>query len=128
MDDSLQELMASLPWWGLALAVVVCLAVLGKGADWLVKEAVSLSEKSGIPKVIIGATIVSLGTTVPEAAVSTPLKWSEVTHKLDIRKHTIRSVPKRMKRLEGGDPLVGVLDDKPDLAGALDRLSRRSLE
>ena len=70
MDDSLQELMASLPWWGLALAVVVCLAVLGKGADWLVKEAVSLSEKSGIPKVIIGATIVSLGTTVPEAAVS----------------------------------------------------------
>ena len=65
---------------------------------------------------------------VPEAAVSTPLRWSEVTNKLDIRKHTIRSVPKRMKRLEGGDPLVGVLDDKPDLAGALDRLSRRSLE
>ena len=65
---------------------------------------------------------------VPEAAVSTPLRWSEVTNKLDIRKHTIRSVPKRMKRLEGGDPLLGVLNDKPDLAGALERLARRSVE
>lgn len=64
---------------------------------------------------------------VPEAAVSTPLKWSEVTSKLDIRKHTLRSVPARMKRLRGGDPLAGVLDDKPDLGRALERLGRRSV-
>ena len=63
---------------------------------------------------------------VPEAAVSTPLKWSEVTQRLDIRKHTIRTVPARMKRLKGGDPFLGVLKDRPDLIGALGRLARRT--
>jgi cation:H+ antiporter len=57
-------------WPKLILLIGGSIAVLGKSADWLVEEAVTLSEKSGIPKVIIGATIVSLGTTVPEAAVS----------------------------------------------------------
>ena len=57
--------------WSLLLIVIaVAIAALGKSADWLVEEAVTLSEKSGIPKVVIGATIVSLGTTVPETAVS----------------------------------------------------------
>lgn len=57
--------------WVFLLGVVAfAIAALGKSADWLVEEAVTLSEKSGIPKVVIGATIVSLGTTVPETAVS----------------------------------------------------------
>jgi cation:H+ antiporter len=43
---------------------------LGKGADILVDQAVVLAERSGLSKVIIGATIVSLGTTTPETAVS----------------------------------------------------------
>ena len=63
---------------------------------------------------------------VPEAAVSTPLRWSEVTQRLDIRKHTIRTVPARMRRLKGGDPFLGVLKDRPDLLGALGRLARRA--
>ncbi len=63
---------------------------------------------------------------VPEAAVSTPLKWSEVTGRLDIRKHTVKTVPARMKRLKGGDPFLGVLKDRPDLIGALERLARRA--
>jgi cation:H+ antiporter len=46
------------------------IAALVKGAGWLVEGAVGLSERLGMPKVIIGATIVSLGTTTPEAAVS----------------------------------------------------------
>ena len=50
--------------------LVVSLYVLAKGADLLVEEAVSLSRAWGVPTVIIGATIVSLGTTLPEAAVS----------------------------------------------------------
>ncbi|MDK2835201.1 MAG: cation:H+ antiporter [Methanolobus sp.] len=41
-----------------------------KGADWFVESAVSISEKSGIPKIIVGATIVSFATTSPEFAVS----------------------------------------------------------
>jgi cation:H+ antiporter len=46
------------------------LYLLGKGADILIDEAVVLSNHWGVPKVLIGATIVSLGTTTPEAAVS----------------------------------------------------------
>ncbi|MYI98626.1 MAG: sodium:calcium antiporter, partial [Gemmatimonadetes bacterium] len=42
----------------------------GKGADWLVHEAVILSSRWGLSKAVIGATIVSIGTTTPEAAVS----------------------------------------------------------
>jgi bifunctional non-homologous end joining protein LigD len=63
---------------------------------------------------------------VPEAAVSTPLKWSEVTKRLDIRKHTIKTVPARMRRLKGSDPLAAVLKDRPDLIAALERLARRA--
>ena len=58
----------STPW--LFLLLVASIAVLGKSADWLVRAAVVLSRKSGLPKVIVGATVVSLGTTTPEAAVS----------------------------------------------------------
>jgi cation:H+ antiporter len=54
----------------LALVIVISLYVLGKAADWLVDEAVELSERSHIPTTVIGATVVSLGTTTPEAAVS----------------------------------------------------------
>ncbi len=56
----------------LALLAIIagCLFVLGKGADVLVEEAVTLSLRHGISKVIIGATIVSLGTTLPEVTVS----------------------------------------------------------
>ncbi|MFN3166064.1 MAG: sodium:calcium antiporter [Phycisphaeraceae bacterium] len=49
---------------------VVAMAVVIVGADWLVEGAAGVAEKLGMPKVIIGATIVSLGTTAPETAVS----------------------------------------------------------
>ena len=54
----------------LLIVIAVCLFALAKAANWLVEEAVTLSERSGIPKVVIGATVVSLGTTLPEAVVS----------------------------------------------------------
>ena len=54
----------------LILLAVVAMAAVIKGADWLVEGAAGLASKLGMPKVIIGATIVSLGTTAPEAAVS----------------------------------------------------------
>ncbi len=50
--------------------MVVCIGVLGKSADWMVEKAVTLSLRTGMPKVIVGATIVSVGTTFPEAVVS----------------------------------------------------------
>jgi cation:H+ antiporter len=70
MDSVLQHFVANLHGGLLALLIVVTLVILAKAADLMVDEAVVLSERSGIPKVVIGATIVSLGTTSPEAAVS----------------------------------------------------------
>ncbi|HEX2218682.1 MAG TPA: DNA ligase D [Gemmatimonadales bacterium] len=58
---------------------------------------------------------------LPGAPVSVPLAWREVNRKLDIRGHTIRTVPERMRRLKR-DPLADVLELSPDLGGALERL------
>ncbi len=66
----LAQWISGLPGVVLFLLIALCLLVLAKAADWLVDEAVDLSQRSGIPKVVIGATIVSLGTTSPEAVVS----------------------------------------------------------
>jgi len=59
-----------LPSIALVAIAAFCLFVVIKGADWLVEAAASVAKKLGMPEVIIGATIVSLGTTAPETAVS----------------------------------------------------------
>ncbi len=56
--------------WMLLAVVLVSIAVLAKGADWLVEGAVDLATRTGMSKIVIGATIISLGTTLPEAFVS----------------------------------------------------------
>ena len=57
------------------LAMIVFLFIVGivfivKGGDYFVDAASWIAEVSGIPKLIIGATIVSLATTLPEMLVS----------------------------------------------------------
>ncbi len=49
---------------------VAAVALIGKGADWFLEAAVKISELTHIPKAIVGATIVSLATTLPEFSVS----------------------------------------------------------
>ena len=66
----IHQLFGEWPMLLLLSIIAVTLYILGTGADILVEEAVSLSTRWGVPKVMIGATIVSLGTTTPEAAVS----------------------------------------------------------
>jgi bifunctional non-homologous end joining protein LigD len=61
---------------------------------------------------------------LPGAPVSTPLAWSEVKRGLDIRRFTIRSVPRRMRRLRQ-DPLLPVLSIRPNLLAVLERLQER---
>ncbi len=52
------------------LLFVLSLLFITKGADWFTESAISISTKSGLPKILIGATIVSFATTAPEFAVS----------------------------------------------------------
>ena len=70
MDELIYSLVSDLPIISLVIIIGVSLYILGKGADILVDEAIGLSIRWGIPKIIIGATIVSLGTTIPEVTVS----------------------------------------------------------
>ena len=62
----------------------------------------------------------------PGATVSAPLRWKEVGKGLALADYTIKSVPRRMRALKGGDPLAPVLDGSPDLLSALERLMGRS--
>ena len=41
-----------------------------KGADWFVEGAASIAKNLGVPQLIIGLTILAMGTSMPEAAVS----------------------------------------------------------
>ncbi len=57
------------------LFVVIMLFLIGvflvvKGGDWFVDAATWIAKVSGIPKMIIGATVVSIATTLPEMLVS----------------------------------------------------------
>ena len=55
------------------LQVMILLAgflFLVKGADWFVEGAACIAKKLGIPQLVIGLTIVAMGTSMPEAAVS----------------------------------------------------------
>lgn len=50
--------------------LVVGFVLLVKGADWFVEGAASVAKRMGIPQLVIGLTIVAMGTSMPEAAVS----------------------------------------------------------
>jgi len=69
-ETLLQQLVAGLSTSTLLIIIVVCIALLSKGADWMIDGVVALAERTGLPKIVIGATVVSLGTTLPEAFVS----------------------------------------------------------
>ena len=53
------------------LLFIVGLVCLIKGGDWFVDGASSLARKFRLPELLIGATVVSIGTTLPEVMVST---------------------------------------------------------
>ncbi len=57
----------------LAITIVlfcVGLVLLIKGGDWFVDGSVGLAKRFNIPEILIGATVVSIGTTLPEVMVS----------------------------------------------------------
>ena len=50
--------------------VLVCVGVIAKGATWLVDSASKIAKRLGISELVIGLTILALGTSAPEFAVS----------------------------------------------------------
>lgn len=73
MDEALRAFAGRLADVSLALLfayIAAALFALGKAAHLLVDEAVLLARRWGVPTAIIGATIVSLGTTTPEVSIS----------------------------------------------------------
>ncbi len=70
MEALLHQVFAQVHWSVLFAVIAASLLALGKFADILVDQAVELADGLRIPQVVVGATVVSLGTTAPEAAVS----------------------------------------------------------
>lgn len=55
---------------GAIVLFVLGVAFLIKGGDWFVDSAVGIAKRFRVPEIIIGATVVSIGTTLPEVMVS----------------------------------------------------------
>ncbi|MCB1757243.1 MAG: calcium/sodium antiporter, partial [Gammaproteobacteria bacterium] len=71
----LKQLLAEQSTLALLAVILFCIYLLSHGADWMIDGVVELARRTGLPKVVIGATIVSLGTTLPEAFVSVMAAW-----------------------------------------------------
>ncbi len=56
--------------WGALILFAVGVVLLIKGGDWFVDGAVGIAKRFRVPEIIIGATVVSIGTTLPEVMVS----------------------------------------------------------
>ena len=52
------------------LLFIVGLVLLIKGGDWFVDGATGIAHRFHLPELLIGATVVSIGTTLPEVMVS----------------------------------------------------------
>lgn len=59
----------------------------------------------------------------PGGRVSTPLTWDEVNDELDPGVFTLKTVPERVARR--GDPMAPLLDARPDIPRAIERLGQR---
>jgi len=52
------------------LIIIICILVIAKGASWLVDSAAKMARRFGISELVIGLTIVSMGTSAPEFGVT----------------------------------------------------------
>lgn len=57
------------------IVFIIGLAAAIRGADWLGRAAIALAKQLGVPHIIIGATVVSAATTLPELAIATISGW-----------------------------------------------------
>lgn len=66
----MEAFFTGIPVWGTLIFFIVGLVLIIKGGDWFVDSASWIAEVLGVPKFVIGATIVSIATTLPEMIVS----------------------------------------------------------
>jgi len=52
------------------LGIVVAVLLLWKGADWVVDSATAIAKRMGVSELVVGLTVVALGTSAPEIVVS----------------------------------------------------------
>jgi cation:H+ antiporter len=73
-DEYAQEMQQPDGWdshWSIQLTLILAgLALLVFGADWLVDSSIAMAKAWGVSDVVIGLTIVSAGTSMPEVATS----------------------------------------------------------
>ncbi len=70
MIDAFEQLIVLNPWT-MVFAVIAGFVLLVYGADWLVDGASALAHRFGVSPLVIGLTVVALGTSMPEFIVST---------------------------------------------------------
>ncbi len=75
MEDILTSFIKSQSGLVLFFLLLFSIFILTKGADLTIDGVISLASFTKIPKIVISATIVSLGTTMPEAFVSVMAAW-----------------------------------------------------
>jgi cation:H+ antiporter len=76
LDESYsQEAVFEFPLLLLLALIALSLVMLSKGADWMIDGVVALAQRTGLPRIVIGATIISVATTTPEAFVSVMAAW-----------------------------------------------------
>ncbi|MFC1491268.1 calcium/sodium antiporter [Nitrospinota bacterium] len=68
--DRVESFFQSLPVWLNVVIFAAGVAAIFKGAGWFTDGAVGIADATGVPKILIGATIVSIATTLPEVGVS----------------------------------------------------------
>ena len=70
MGDVFDIGMERVPVWADGLVVLVTICVVGTGAHLLVDSATRIAKRLGISELVIGLTVVALGTSAPEFAVT----------------------------------------------------------
>ncbi len=58
-------MLMSVIWFAVGLVLLI------KGGDWFVDGATGIAKRFNLPDIVVGATVVSIGTTLPEVMVST---------------------------------------------------------
>lgn len=68
--EEIEEAEDDMPWWKIALYLVLGLIGLPVGADLLVDSSTQIAREFGVSETVIGLTLVALGTSLPELATT----------------------------------------------------------